>query len=891
VTFRQKTILGVASIEAILLLILVWTGISYLRTSNETELIKRASSTLTLLSRATRDALLSTDIATLQDIVNDAIATPELSYVRIRNQDGVILAEAGDQLPAGMRFSADRNYASVDDDRFDSAIDIKESNTRYGRIEIGLSTLHINNIVSDARRKAGTIALVEMLLVALFSLALGTYLTRQLSSLNDASRRITEGQLGYQIPVHGSDELAHTAQTFNRMSRQLQEDLKQQNAIINSALDCIINMDHEGRITEFNPMAEQTFGYKREEVIGRPLAEAIIPPAQHLAHKEGLKHFLATGESPIIGNRIEVSAMRADGTEFPIEMAVSVAWVKEKPLFNAYIRDITERREHETALKQAKTLAEEAAQAKSSFLANMSLEIRTPLNAVLGLLGLLAEEDNLTPQQQAWVKTANQSSSVLLNLINDTLDFSKIDAGKLVLDTESFNLRSFINTTIDMLSPKAESRGNSLSSSLDKSLPADITGDSGRLRQILINLIGNAIKFTHEGEIRMEVKSAGEDKNPLLRFAVHDTGIGIHTRDHEAVFSAFTQLPREGTTPPDGTGLGLAISKHLVYLMGGDIGIENKPDKGSCFWFQIPLVQGNASIENMVETESSTDTDKVAPDTGQIHEPPPLSRPPGPGARILLAEDSPANQMVALAMLKDSGYYLDTVTNGKEAVESVCNLPYDLVLMDISMPEMNGMQATAVIREMAGDKGRIPIIAMTAHAIKGDREKFLAAGMNDYISKPIDKYLLLKILDKWLPQGAATAQPETAADAALQPSQVLDIKTLEQLARDTSPEMLPRMLAAFRAEAISRVQAISEHLSPPAVEQLQREAHSLKSSAGTFGAFDLQQLAHKLEHACRNDQLGDVEDTAHSITEAWDQVSIALDQYLTDAATEKTAAS
>jgi len=460
VTFRQKTILGVASIEAILLLILVWTGINYLRTSNETELIKRASATLTLLSRASRDAVLSTDIATLQDIANDAIATPELGYVRILDPNGVIMAEAGDHLPATGSFTADVNYADVDDGSFDSAIDIQESNTRYGRIEIGLSTAHINTIVSDARRKAGTIALVEMLLVALFSLALGTYLTRQLSSLDDASRRITEGELGYQLPVRGNDELADTARTFNRMSLQLQEDLEHQNAIINSALDCIINMDHEGCITEFNPVAEQTFGYSRAEVIGRLLVETIIPPAQRAAHNKGLEHYLATGESPILGSRIEVTAMHSDGTEFPIEMAVSVTWIKENPLFTAYLRDITDRHEYETTLKQAKKFAEEATEAKSSFLANMSHEIRTirtPLNAVLGLLGLLTEENNLSSQQQAWVKTAHQSSSVLLNLINDTLDFSKIDAGKLVLDTESFKLSSLIDTTLDMLGPKAES--------------------------------------------------------------------------------------------------------------------------------------------------------------------------------------------------------------------------------------------------------------------------------------------------------------------------------------------------------------------------------------------------------------------------------------------------
>jgi CheY-like chemotaxis protein len=242
-------------------------------------------------------------------------------------------------------------------------------------------------------------------------------------------------------------------------------------------------------------------------------------------------------------------------------------------------------------------------------------------------------------------------------------------------------------------------------------------------------------------------------------------------------------------------------------------------------------------------------------------------------------------------MLKETGYHIDTVMNGKEAVKSLRNLPYDLVLMDISMPEMNGMEATTVIRELAGDKGRIPIVAMTAHAIKGDREKFLAAGMNDYISKPVDKQLLLKVLEKWLPESSAAAQDATANETASQPSQVLDINTLEQLARDTSPEMLPRMLAAFLEEAASRVKAISQHLSPPAVEQLQREAHSLKSSAGTFGAFELQQLALELELACRNGRLGDAEQTARSITKAWDEVALELDRYQADAATARTATS
>jgi len=376
----------------------------------------------------------------------------------------------------------------------------------------------------------------------------------------------------------------------------------------------------------------------------------------------------------------------------------------------------------------------------------------------------------------------------------------------------------------------------------------------------------------------------------LLRFAVHDTGIGIQLQDHEKLFTAFTQLTRGDTIPPDGTGLGLAISRELVNLMGGDIGVESEPDEGSCFWFEIPLVPGSSSAADLTVTTGPA-TDSVAPVAWQLHDQPVASPPAAPAVRILLAEDSPANQVVARALLKETGYHIDTVNNGKQAVESLRNQTYDLVLMDISMPEMNGMQATAVIRELAGDKGRIPIIAMTAHAIKGDREKFLAAGMNDYISKPIDKQLLFKVLEKWLPESPAAAQAVTAEEAESQAQQVLDISTLEQLARDTSPELLPSMLAAFRTEAASRVQAISEHLTPPAVEQLQREAHSLKSSAGTFGAFDLQQLTLEMELACRSGQLDHIEETARSITEAWDRVSIALDHYLSNTKTARTAAS
>jgi CheY-like chemotaxis protein/HPt (histidine-containing phosphotransfer) domain-containing protein len=430
-----------------------------------------------------------------------------------------------------------------------------------------------------------------------------------------------------------------------------------------------------------------------------------------------------------------------------------------------------------------------------------------------------------------------------------------------------------------MLSPKAQAKGVQLISTVENGLPASVEGDGGRLRQILVNLIDNAIKFTDEGEINLEVQIAGNTQSRLLRFAVHDTGIGIQARDQHKLFTKFTQLTRPGAIPPDGTGLGLAISGHLVDLMNGQISVHSEPGKGSCFWFEIPLVPISSGPADSAETRSMVD--QAAPAVQQFLQSAPVTQ-SHPAARILLAEDNLANQVVTTALLKGTGYHIDTVINGREAVAAIQDKPYDLVLMDISMGEMNGMDATAAIRQLSGERGTIPIVAMTAHAIKGDREKFLAAGMDDYLSKPINKQLLLQTLDKWIVRCPEQEDPTTATAQPVQPSPALDLATLEQLAHDTSPAALPILIAAFRKDSASRVQAISQHLAPLAMEPLQREAHSLKSSAGTFGAYTLQQLAQELELACRNGQALIAEEAARKIPAAWSEVTIELDRYGSD---------
>ena len=871
-SFRLKTIIGVAVIEAVLLLLLIWTGINYLRTAEERELIKRASTTLTLLSRASRDAILSTDIATLDDIASEAIKTPGLNYVHILDGSGRMLAAAHHGEHTEGTFRQDFSYEQVDDDVFDTAIDISESNSHYGRIEIGLSTQHIDTTIADARQKASAIALLEMALVALFSLALGTYLTRQLYGLMKATDKVAGGDYGYQLDILGSDELALTAAAFNRMSTELKLDRETQQAILRSALDCIITTDETGRINEFNRAAEQTFGYARQDVLGKPLNQLLLQ-AENGATATPLPDRLDTGIDPILDRHVQVLARRASGDDFPAELALTRVEINDNRLFIAYLRDITERLQDEIKLTQARDAAEAADRAKTRFVANMSHEIRTPLNALLGFVNLLGEADNLTGEQQLWLRTARQSGDSLLGLINDTLDFARIEAGRIELEPHAFDIRELVNGTISTLARRADTKGLEFSAAVAPEVPALVREDSGRLRQILINLLGNAIKFTDKGSIGLTLGLSERDNRPWLHFDIIDTGCGIPASRHDAIFSEFTRLA-DSASQTEGAGLGLAITRRLVELMGGHIDFKSREHQGTRFWFELPLT--------VAENEEM-------PDEATTQLEPAMSSLKG---RILLADDSPANLMVAVAMIRDSGCSVDTVNNGLEAVEAVRTLPYDLVLMDISMPEMDGLEATTAIRSLPGDKSRVPVIAMTAHAIVGDREKFLQAGMNDYISKPITKHRLYEILIQWLPSEQTSMQDDSQPSVTPAGTPVLDAGVFEQLARDTSPEIVPKMLAAFSKETTGRVQTLRQLADAGAAdhEQLQREAHTLKSSAATFGASKLHAIARDVEMACRAGETDRANSMLAELIHSGERTIAAVEAYLAGEAAPQTQA-
>jgi signal transduction histidine kinase/ligand-binding sensor domain-containing protein/CheY-like chemotaxis protein len=404
--------------------------------------------------------------------------------------------------------------------------------------------------------------------------------------------------------------------------------------------------------------------------------------------------------------------------------------------------EIAERKRVEAELAAARDMALESARLKSEFLVNMSHEIRTPINGVIGMTGLLLDTE-LNEDQKDYTRVIQSSSEVLLSVINDILDFSKIEAGKLTFETLDFELKEVVDSTFDILIEQARSKNIALKSSINSNVPNLLRGDPGRLRQILVNLIGNSVKFTEIGEVELNVNIVSEIKDKVvLKFTIRDTGIGIPVEAQSKLFQAFTQADGSLTRKYGGTGLGLSISKKLVTLMDGNIDFSSVVGKGSTFWFTVRLEtpSTNGSSNHAIENNQLEHTEKFITNVN-------------PNIRVLVVEDNIVNQKVAKMQVEKLGYKVDVVANGLEVLKAIDSIHYDLILMDCQMPEMDGYEATREIRRREKQSKRsthIRIIAMTANALEGEREKCLEAGMDDYISKPVKQDALAKIIAKWV---------------------------------------------------------------------------------------------------------------------------------------------
>ncbi len=737
-------------------------------------------------------------------------------------------------------------------------------------------------------------------------------------------------------------------------------------AVIDTALDCVVTIDDAGRIIEFNPAAESTFGFTRKEVLGKLLASTIIPHRLREAHHKGLQRYMATGASKILGTRLQVPALKADGSEIPVELSINAIDVNGERFFTAYLRNISRRVRDEAEIREsqarlasaqqmarlgnwiwdlsndeiswsdevyrifgidsaipltfeiflervhpddregvlaaledarrpppdgdsrvfhvdyrialpndeiryvhgqgevvfdasrvatiargtvqdisqiklaeqelilAKEAAENANAAKSEFLAMMSHEIRTPMNGVLGTLGLLADT-KLDPEQMNLIRVARSSGESLLVILNDILDFSKMEAGKLSLEPVVFSIAELTDSVMEFWRPQASAKGLQLVADISLDREQRLEGDAGRLRQMLHNLISNAIKFTANGHVVLHVNFApGDDpKEVTLRFAVADSGRGIPLDKHAEVFSRFAQFtPGEGTIS-GGTGLGLAITKRLAEMMGGEIGFESRPREGSTFWFTVRLAVARDVPVAPQEPTRSTDPMLIA----------------GRRPRILVAEDNPTNQLVVRAMLESLGCTVDLVGDGLEVLDAVRARPYDAILMDVSMPELDGHEATRQIRRMPGEVSAIPIIAVTAYAMPRDLEAARAAGMNGWVTKPIVKATLREAL-----QGVLLPDPAPSTEASPTPERPgsIDLDVLQEVIDAVGEDNVAQLKESMVADLSAGRQRITENATD--IHVLERESHTIKGLAGMVGAKRLHDLAQELNEACRDQQ-------------------------------------
>ena len=540
----------------------------------------------------------------------------------------------------------------------------------------------------------------------------------------DQGRELLERSLALS-----SQEMQQLYENLRRTSERRIKGMEDQTQnIIAHSLDGIIGMNADGQVITWNPQAARLFGWTKEDILGKPLSEMIIPPQFREAHQQGLKRYMNTRIGKILNQRIEISALHRDGQEFPVELTIIPIEQDETVFFYAFARDITLQKLAEDHLRKAKDTAEMTTKAKSEFLATMSHEIRTPMNGIIGMTGLLLDSKLTSPQRQ-FAETVRASGETLLKVINDILDFSKIEAGKLQFEIIPFDLRTTLEESLELLAEAAGQKNLELIGLVSANVPTALQGDPGRLRQIFMNLIGNAIKFTTLGEVLVKIASVKETHDEAtIQVDIQDTGEGIQADVLPKLFQPFSQADSSTTRRYGGTGLGLAICKQLVHQMGGEIGVENRPEGGSTFWFTATLQKQKTSV-------LSTSRDPIALEH----------------LRVLAVDDHPTNRELLAQYFQHWHMQGEVVERPSECLallyeQTQSSTPYDLVILDMEMPGMNGFELAKAIKADPLLQGT-RLILLTSLGRRGDGTAAQQYGFAGYLTKPIRKVQLQACLE------------------------------------------------------------------------------------------------------------------------------------------------
>lgn len=615
--------------------------------------------------------------------------------------------------------------------------------------------------------------------------------------------------------------------------RKIADDgLKRYQILTEKTRDFILFMDIQGNIIDVNDSALKAYGYTYEEFLKLKLKDLraggeVSEEEMQSAYKEGVF--------------FETLHLRADGSLFPIELSSKGADIEGKPIIVSIIRDITERKKSDKALYEAKVAAEVANKIKSEFLANMSHEIRTPLNGIVGMIDLTLLSE-LNSEQNENLMIVKSCTNQLLKVINDILDFSKMEAGKLVIDKINFDIKHLIEGTVKTYSQRAVSKGVELNYEFSSNMPQYLIGDPNRLQQILNNLMSNAIKFTEDGDVWIKVKKISSISDEVeVQFSVKDSGIGISEENIGKIFNSFSQVDGSFTRRFGGTGLGLAISKQLSEMMGGRLWVESKEGIGSVFHFTLKFEKG-AKVEVLPIQH---------PKEYKIDRP----------FNVLLTDDDKVNQMVIMRILEDRGFLVDTANNGEEAVEMFDKKSYDVILMDIQMPKMDGIEATRRIREMERDK-YTPIIAITAYALKGDREKFLSHAMDEYVSKPINIDSLFSAINKCL---SFKKENENISDVKI----CID-ESGEVVLKPMDIRNMGKNEWVHLDKLSLLVKSLNDALSRNEVATIEMLAHKIKNLSNEIGIEELKTISFKIELAARRGDFDDAIAKAQKINDIYE---------------------